>query len=317
MSRGKRTQAPRLQVHLLREGIQESQHQVEAVVCDNRNRLLLLAGNAQGSTFIRSALKPFQALAVTSSGTLERYGLTEKDLAVICSSHSGSITQARQVFNILWRAEVSPLALQCPIPEGKTSPLEYNCSGKHAGMLAVCRQNNWSLNDYLNRSHPVQQLILRKVAELLAIPGEELIQARDDCGAPIYSMQLQQMAYLYAHLASGSDLGLERIVRAMVSYPEMVAGEGSFDTELMRLSEGTIISKSGAEGVQCLGRVGEGMGMAIKVIDGARRAKYAAAIHLLKQLGWISPTIAEAMSEKFMKLSPHKRLDVAGELVMV
>ncbi len=317
MSRGKRTQAPRLQVHLLREGIQESQHQVEAVVCDNRNRLLLLAGNAQGSTFIRSALKPFQALAVTSSGTLERYGLTEKDLAVICSSHSGSITQARQVFNILWRAEVSPLALQCPIPEDKTSPLEYNCSGKHAGMLAVCRQNNWSLNDYLNRSHPVQQLILRKVAELLAIPGEELIQARDDCGAPIYSMQLQQMAYLYAHLASGSDLGLERIVRAMVSYPEMVAGEGSFDTELMRLSEGTIISKSGAEGVQCLGRVGEGMGMAIKVIDGARRAKYAAAIHLLKQLGWISPTIAEAMSEKFMKLSPHKRLDVAGELVMV
>ena len=317
MSRGKRTQASTLQVNLLREGIQESQHQVEAVVCDDRNRLLLLAGNAQRSTFIRSALKPFQALCVTSSGVLERYKLTEKDLAIICSSHQGSITQARQAFNILWRAEISPLALQCPIPEGKTSPLEYNCSGKHAGMLATCKQNNWSLNDYLNRSHPVQQLILRKVAEFLAIPGAELIQARDDCGAPTYSMQLQQMAYLYAHLASGSDLGLERIVRAMTSYPEMVAGEGAFDTELMRLTDGTIISKSGAEGIQCLGRVGEGMGMAIKVIDGARRAKYAVAIHLLKQLAWISPTIAETLADKFINLSSQKRLDIAGELTMV
>lgn len=317
MSRGKRTQASTLQVNLLREGIQESQHQVEAVVCDDRNRLLLLAGNAQRSTFIRSALKPFQALCVTSSGVLERYKLTEKDLAIICSSHQGSITQARQAFNILWRAEISPLALQCPIPEGKTSPLEYNCSGKHAGMLAACKQNNWSLNDYLNRSHPVQQLILRKVAEFLAIPGAELIQARDDCGAPTYSMQLQQMAYLYAHLASGSDLGLERIVRAMTSYPEMVAGEGAFDTELMRLTDGTIISKSGAEGIQCLGRVGEGMGMAIKVIDGARRAKYAVAIHLLKQLAWISPTIAETLADKFINLSSQKRLDIAGELTMV
>lgn len=317
MSRGKRTQAPKLQVHLLREGIQESKHQVEAVVCDNRNRLLLLAGDSQGATFIRSALKPFQALAVTSSGTLERYKLTEKDLAIICSSHSGTIAQARQVFGILWRSEISPQALQCPIPEGKTSPLEYNCSGKHAGMLAVCKQNNWSLNDYFNRAHPVQQLILRNVAELLAIPGEELIQARDDCGVPTYSMQLQQMAYLYAHLASGSNLGLERIVRAMTSYPDMVAGEGAFDTELMRLTQGAIISKSGAEGIQCIGRVGEGMGMAIKATDGSRRAKYATAIHLLKQLGWISPTIAENLAEKFMTLSVHKRLDVVGELTMV
>lgn len=317
MTRGKRTHAPKLEVYLLREGIRESVHQVEAVVSDNRNRLLLLAGNAQTATFIRSALKPFQALAVTSTGILERYDLTEKDLAIICSSHSGSIEQARQVFNILWRAEVDPTALKCPIPEGKQSPLQYNCSGKHAGMLAVCQQRNWSLNNYLDRSHPVQQLILNQVAELLSMPGDELIEARDDCGAPTYSMQLQQMAYLYAQLASGNSLSLERIVRAMTNYPQMVGGQDNFDTELMLLTNGSIVSKSGAEGIQCIGHVGESMAIAIKVADGAKRAKYAVAIHLLKQMGWISPTIAEKLAEKFMKLSEHKRLEVVGELAMV
>lgn len=317
MTRGKRTHAPKLEVYLLREGIRESVHQVEAVVSDNRNRLLLLAGNSQTATFIRSALKPFQALAVTSTGILERYDLTEKDLAIICSSHSGSIEQARQVFNILWRAEIDPTALKCPIPEGKQSPLQHNCSGKHAGMLAVCQQRNWSLNNYLDRSHPVQQLILHQVAELLSMPGDELIEARDDCGAPTYSMQLQQMAYLYAQLASGNSFCLERIVRAMTNYPQMVGGQDNFDTELMLLTNGSIVSKSGAEGIQCIGHVGESMGIAIKVADGAKRAKYAVAIHLLKQLGWISPTIAEKLAEKFMKLSEHKRLEVVGELAMV
>ena len=317
MTRGKRTHTPRLEVHLLREGINESIHQVEAAVCDNRNRLMLLAGNSQTSTFMRSALKPFQALAVTSTGVLERYDLKEKDLAIICSSHRGTIEQARQVFHILWRAEIAPTALQCPIPEHKQSPLQHNCSGKHAGMLAVAQQRNWALNTYFHRSHPVQQLILNKVAELLSMPGEELIQARDDCGVPTYSMQLRQMAYLYAQLASGNSLDLERIVRAMTNYPQMVAGKDYFDTELMLLTEGSVVSKSGAEGIQCIGRVGEGMGLAIKVVDGAKRAKYAVAIHLLKQMGWITPSIAENLADKFMKISDHKRLEIVGELAMI
>ena len=317
MTRGKRTHTPKLEVHLLREGIKESVHNVEAVVCDDRNRVMLLAGNSQTSTFIRSALKPFQALAITSSGILERYDLTDKDLAIICSSHSGTVEQARRVFNVLWRAEIDATALQCPIPQGKQSALQHNCSGKHAGMLAICKQRNWSLNNYLHRSHPVQQLILDKIAELLSMPGAELIQARDDCGAPTYSMQLQQIAYLYAQLASGNSLALERIVRAMTKYPRMVAGKGAFDTELMMLTEGTIVSKSGAEGIQCIGRVGENAGLAIKVADGAKRAKYAVAIHLLKQMGWISPNIAENLAEKFMKIGEHKRLEVSGELAMV
>lgn len=317
MTRGQRTQTPKLEIHLLREGIVESVHQIEATVCDARGRVLLVAGDCETSTFIRSALKPFQALAVTTTGTLERYGLTDKDLAIICSSHQGKIEQSRQVFNILWRADLDASLLQCPIPEGKSSALQHNCSGKHAGMLAVCHQLNWPVNNYLKLSSPIQQLILNKLAELLGMPGAELIAAKDDCGAPTYSMQLRQMACLYAKLASGASLDLERIVRAMTYHPDMIAGEGAFDTELMRLSQGELVSKSGAEGIQCVGRVGEGMGLAIKVADGSKRAKYAIAIHLLKQMGWITPTVAENLAEKFMQLSKYKRLTVSGEISMV
>lgn len=316
MTRGKRTTPP-IEVHLLREGIVESVHQVEAIVCDRRGRSLLVAGNSQTSAFIRSALKPFQALAVTTTGTLKEYGLTDRDLAIICSSHQGSIKQSRQVFNVLWRADVEPSALQCPIPPDKTSRLQYNCSGKHAGMLAVCKKRNWEISSYLRPSHPVQKLILSQISELLGMPGAELIAAHDDCGAPTYSMQLQQMAYLYAQLAAGNNLDLERIVRAMVYHPRAIAGDGAFDTELMRLSEGEIVSKSGAEGIQCIGRIGEGMGLAIKVRDGSKRAKYATAIHLLKQMGWISPSISEMLAETFLQLSKYKRLETVGELSLL
>ena len=317
MTRGKRNQAAELEVRLLREGIVESKHHVHATVCDNRGRVLSVAGNAETATFVRSALKPFQALGITTTGTLERYDLSDRDLAIICSYHRGTVEQVRQAFNILWRADVDPSDLQCPIPEGKRSPLEYNCSGKHAAMLAICRQRNWSIHNYLQRNHPVQQLILSKVAEMLRMPAEEFICAHDDCGAPTYFMQLGQIATLYAQLASGSSLDMERILRAMTYHPVMVAGDGEFDTEMMRLTKGELVSKAGAEGIQCIGRVGEGMGLAIKVIDGAKRAKYAVAIHLLQQMGWISPTVAESLAETFMELGKFKRLEVMGELSML
>ncbi|MGB3403861.1 MAG: asparaginase [Microcoleaceae cyanobacterium] len=317
MTRAKRTQAAELTVRLLREGITEATHHVQATVYDHRGRVLSVAGNSETTTFVRSALKPFQALAVAKTGTLEQYDLTDLDLAIICSSHQGKIEQARQAFNILWRCDVSPTQLQCPIPTGKKSPLQHGCSGKHAGMLAVCQQRHWPLESYLQRKHPVQQLILSIVADLLKIPADEFIGARDDCGAPTYYMELGQMAWLYAHLASGNSLDMERIVRAMTHHPEMVAGENHFDTEIMRLSEGKLVSKSGAEGIQCIGLVGEGMGLAIKVLDGAKRAKYAVAIHLLKQMGWISPTLAETLAEQYISLGEIKRLDVVGELSMV
>lgn len=102
----------------------------------------------------------------------------------------------------------------------------------------------------------------------------------------------------------------------MTHHPEMVAGQGCFDTELMRATQGDLVSKSGAEGIQCIGRVGEGMGLAIKVQDGAARAKYALALHLLQRMDWIQPAAAEMLGERFLSIGPYTRLEVEGELRM-
>jgi L-asparaginase len=305
-----------LTVQLLREGIVESVHTAQAVVADIKGRILSVAGDAQTATFARSALKPFQAIAVSITGTLERFNLSDVDLAIVCGSHQGTIQQTRQVFNILWRCDVEPSALQCPIPPGGKSALQYNCSGKHAGMIAVCQQQGWQISSYMDRHHPIQQMILEKMAELLQMPSAEFISVHDDCGVPTYLLEIGQMAHLYAQLAAHNQLHLERIARAMVHHPEMIAGEGEFDTELMRLSQGELVSKSGAEGVQCVGRIGEGLGLSIKVMDGAKRAKHAVAIHLLRQLGWISPSVAESLAESFTVLGKYNRLEVLGELSM-
>ncbi|MGD1952310.1 MAG: asparaginase [Leptolyngbyaceae cyanobacterium] len=314
MPRPSRISTAPLAVQLLREGIVESVHHVHAVVADSRARVLSVAGDADNASFIRSALKPFQAMAVTSTGTLDNFGLSDKDLAIMCGSHHGLTNQARQVFGILWRADLEPTCLQCPTPAGRKSPLEHNCSGKHAGMLAVCKHQSWELSTYLQRNHPLQKMILNRFASLLSMPADEFIGAHDDCGAPTYFMQLRQMATLYAKLASGENLEMERVVRAMAHHPEMVAGPQGFDTQLMHLTRGKILSKSGAEGIQCISRVGEGLGLALKVVDGSKRAKYAAAIHVLRQLGWISPDIADTLAETYLNLSNYKRLDMVGEV---
>ncbi|MEO0827995.1 MAG: asparaginase, partial [Cyanobacteria bacterium J06642_9] len=153
MTKAKRTQTD-IRIQLLREGVVESTHHAEAVICDSRGRVLSVAGNPETGTFMRSALKPFQALAIIATGTLERFDLDDRDLAIICSSHRGNMEQVRQVFHILWRADIEPEMLQCPAAGDKQSALQHNCSGKHAGMLAACRQQNWPLGTYLERSHP-------------------------------------------------------------------------------------------------------------------------------------------------------------------
>jgi L-asparaginase len=312
-----RYQSTELEVQLLREGILESAHTAHAVVCDSRGRMLSVAGNGEIAAFIRSSLKPFQALAVTASGTLERYGLDDRDLAIMCASHQGSLEHVRQAFHILWKAELEPTQLQCPTPVGGKSPLEHNCSGKHAGMLALCQQRNWPLTSYLHRNHPLQLLILNTISDLLGMPADEFISAHDDCGAPTYLMPLHQMASLFAKLTAGENLQMERVVRAMTHHPDLVSGPDGFDTELMRLTEGGLVSKSGAEGIQCIGRIGQGLGLAIKVRDGAKRAKYAVAVHLLKRLGWLMPEVSEELADKYLVLDSYKRLDVQGDLDLI
>jgi L-asparaginase len=305
---------PPLEVRLLREGIPESRHRVHAVVCDQRGRVLMRAGDPQQLSFVRSALKPFQATVFVGCGAADAGQTGERGLAIACASHAGTPAHAREAFKILWEADLETEQLQCPVPAGASSPLEHNCSGKHAAFLAACRRMGWSTENYLQNEHPVQQEVRKRVAELLGMPPAELLAARDDCGAPTLRLQLSQMALLFAHLGASQQPDLERLSRAMLAHPELVAGEGRFDTELMRLGHGQVLSKGGAEGIQCLSRVGEGLGVAIKVEDGSHRAKHAVALHLLEQLDWLTPMSLEELRGRFLAPAPHLRLEVSGEL---
>jgi L-asparaginase len=314
LSGASRSAVPPLEVRLLRDGIAESHHRVHAVVCDGRGRVLMRAGDPQQLSFVRSALKPFQATVFVASGAADACNCGERGLAIACASHAGTAAHAREAFRLLWGAELEPEQLQCPVPAGGSSALEHNCSGKHAAFLASCRRLGWSTENYLQPEHPLQQEVLKRVAELLALPAAELLVARDDCGAPTLQLQLAQMALLYAHLGSGAQPDLERLMRAMLAHPELVAGEGRFDTELMRLAHGQVLSKGGAEGIQCLSRVGEGLGVAIKVEDGSARAKHAVALHLLEQLDWLTPITLEDLRRQFLHPAAHLRLEVIGQL---
>jgi L-asparaginase len=309
-----RAAAPVLEVLLMRQGIAESRHRVHAVVCDHRGRILMKAGDPQQLSFVRSALKPFQATVFVASGTADQLGCGDRGLAITCASHTGTPAHAREAFRLLWGADIEVDQLHCPVPEGGSSPLEHNCSGKHAAFLATCRRLGWSTDGYLQPEHPLQQEIVKRVAELLGLPAAELISARDDCGAPTLQLQLSQMALLFAHLGAGEQADLERLSRAMLTNPELVAGEGRFDTELMRRGHGQVLSKGGAEGIQCLSRVGEGLGVAIKVEDGSSRAKHAVALQLMEQLDWLTPGTLEELRGQFMVPAEHLRLEVKGEL---
>ena len=292
----------------------ESKHIVHAVISDEKGRVLLYAGNFGLETFMRSSLKPFQAIPFITSGTTETFNISDCGVAISCGSHSGTTKHAREAFKILWSASVDVDFLKCPIPEGSKSRLNHNCSGKHAAFLATCKKMNWPLENYLEKNHPIQKEIMRRVAEFLSIPSDELICAKDDCGAPILHLRLAQMAYLYAQLANSQNPELEKINRAMISHPILIAGENKFDTELMNRSHGQIISKGGAEGIQCISRLREGIGLAIKAEDGSKRAKHAVALHILKELDWITPTaLGEVKSMTSQQRSPIE-IEVVGEL---
>ena len=292
----------------------ESIHRAHASICDTKGRTLMKAGSSDYETFIRSALKPFQALPFLTSGASEKYKFDNKTLALACGSHCGSAEHARTAFKLLWNADIDIKELKCPIPQNKESNLQHNCSGKHSAFLATCKKMNWDLKNYLMGHHPLQKEIFRRVSELLKIPAEELIAERDDCGAPTLLLRLSQMAILYAHLSRSDQPEFEKITRAMTHHPELVAGKGYFDTELIRRGHDQIISKGGSEGIQCIGLLGEGIGLSIKVEDGSKRAKHAVAIHLLRQLEWITPSALEELDEIILQKKPGIYLEVIGEL---
>ena len=303
---------PPLEAILMRGSNIESIHKVHAVISDKKGRVLMCAGNPEYKTFIRSALKPFQAIPFVSSGAASKINNASKSIALACGSHSGSKHHSREAFKILWEYDIDIKNLKCP--KHKTSQLEHNCSGKHAAFLATCKKLNWPLESYLKGNHPLQKEIFRIVSELLEIPISEINAERDDCGAPTLYLKLIEISKLYSLLSSSENAELEQICRAITANPIMISDNNKFDTEIIKASHGHVIGKGGAEGVQCLCKVNEGIGLALKVEDGSKRAKHAVSLHLLKQLEWISELRIQDIEDKVFNFSQGVRIEVKGQL---
>ena len=303
---------PPLRASLIRGSNIESIHKIHAVISDKKGRVLMCAGNPEYKTFIRSALKPFQTMPFISSGASSIINNPSKSIALACGSHSGSKIHSREAFKILWEYDIDINNLKCP--KLQSSPLEHNCSGKHAAFLATCKKMDWPLESYLKGNHPLQVEIFRIVSELLEIPQSEINAERDDCGAPTLYLKLIEMSKLSSLLSSSEYAELEQISRAMTTNPIMISDNNNFDTEVIKASHGQVISKGGAEGIQCLCKVNEGIGLALKVEDGSKRAKHAVGLHLLKQLEWISDLRIQDLQEKVLNFSEGVRIEVEGQL---
>ncbi len=303
---------PPLEATLIRGSNIESVHKIHAVITDKKGRVLMCAGNPEYRSFIRSALKPFQAIPFVSSGAAAKINNSSKSIALSCGSHSGSTLHAREAFKILWEHDIDVKNLKCP--KIKTSPLKHNCSGKHSAFLATCKKLNWPLDTYLKGDHPLQIEIFRIVSELLNIPMTDINAERDDCGAPTLYLKLLEMSKLYSLLSSSDNAELEQISRAMTTNPIMISDNNKFDTEIIKASHGQVIGKGGAEGIQCMCKINEGMGVALKVEDGSRRAKHAVSLHLLKQLEWISDLRIQDIEDKVFNFSEGVRIEVKGQL---
>ena len=258
-------------------------------------------GDPDEPVWVRSSAKPFQALPLVASGAADALGLTGEELAVVCGSHGGEEPHLTAVRSILRKAEMPEGALQSgahpPLNVaaagalarlGETPrPIHGNCSGKHAGMLALCAYRGWETASYRDPDHPAQREILDAVRGMCGLGDEEILLGGDGCGAPAFALPLRSLATGFARLSAGGSPGpfgeaAARVRRAMREHPFMVAGTGRFDTRLMPRSEA--VSKSGAEGVFAAG-LPDGTGLAIKVSDGAGRAVEPAALSLLRRLG--------------------------------
>ena len=167
---------PPIEVILMRGSNLESIHKVHAVICDKKGRVLMCSGNPEYKSFIRSALKPFQAIPYVSSGASSQINDPSKSIALSCGSHSGSILHTREAFKILWEYDIDINHLKCPLKN--TSKLEHNCSGKHAAFLATCKKLDWPIGTYLKGDHTLQLEIFRVIAELLEIPTEDIYPER-------------------------------------------------------------------------------------------------------------------------------------------
>lgn len=259
-------------VEVVRCDVVEATHRVHAVAVSD-GKVVASAGDPELATLFRSSAKPIQALPLVRSGT----DLGDAEIAIACASHLHRPDQLEPVRRLLTAAGATEDDLECgPEP----TRLEHNCSGKHAGMLLLCRLNGWPSEGYRLPSHPCQQVMLAEVATAAGVAPEAMPTAIDGCGVVTFGLALERMAHAFSRIEALD--GGRRVADAMRSRPELVRGYGAPDTELMRLGAGWI-AKGGAEGLLCAAR--DGLGIALKVEDGAQRPLGPALAVFLGELG--------------------------------
>jgi L-asparaginase II len=318
-------------VRVTRGELVESEHDVAACVADARGEVVFASGDIERPVYLRSAAKPFIAAAIVASGAADRFALTDRELAVIAASHNGEPAHVEAVCGILAKIGAAASDLRCgahaPAYEPAAaalaargeapSALHNNCSGKHAGILALCTHLGFDRTTYPAATHPAQRAILALCARLAGVPVESLALGVDGCGIPVYATSLRRAAQSFARFATleevdGADApALARVRVAMAAQPYFVAGTGRFDTALGEATHGRVIGKAGAEGVHADALPREGLGVALKVADGARRAAAPATIAILRGMGALDPGEIIALEEH---ARPHV-FNVAGERV--
>jgi L-asparaginase II len=324
-------------VAVRRGGLAESLHHGAVAVVDAAGAALASCGDPETPVFLRSAAKPAQVLPLLREGGAERFGLDDAALAVMIGSHNGEAIHVEAVRGILRAIGLDEGALQCgvhpPFHRGtarglrerglEPTMLHNNCSGKHAGMLALAVHLKSDVASYLEAGHPVQRRIRAAVESLCGLGPDAARTAVDGCSAPTFAVPLRAAALLYARLVEPDRAppslaaAARRAAQAMRLRPDLVAGEDRFCTVLMRLGSAGLIAKIGAEGIFGLAfeRDGRGVGIALKIADGdGERARYTAVLEVLRQLEVLDAAAADRLAARFVEpIRSHRGL-VVGEV---
>lgn len=317
-------------IEVVRGGQVESRHPVHVAVVDARGGLVAWNGDPEAVTFYRSAAKPIQALPLVEEGVVDRFGLTSEELALCCASHEGEDAHVAGARSILAKAGLDEELLACgphpPFSEEAARALvergerpgrvHNNCSGKHAGMLALAVAMGWDPIGYHRAGHPVQERMRREVSRWSGVPEPDIGEAVDGCGVMCFSVPLRAMARSFARFAAAADEGQTpaRIVSAMTGHPFMVGGTGRACTMVMERSRDAAFVKLGAEGVYGAGLPSRGLGVAIKVADGARRAVEVALVRVLEILGVLDAEDLDALDRFRRPTVRNTRGEAVGEI---
>ncbi len=260
-------------VEVTRGPVVEARHVVHAVAIRD-GKLELALGDPGLVTFLRSSAKPLQALPTVRA----RPDLDDEEIALMCASHLAAPEQLAVVRRLLAAAPAREDELECGIDDSR---IEHNCSGKHAGLLALCRARGWPSDGYRLAGHPCQEAMLAELAAAAGLDPAAIPTAIDGCGVPTFGLTLERAATAFGRLPRLD--GGERVVRAMRANPDLLRGPVALDVQLIRSLDGWF-AKGGAEGLLCAASV-DGLVLALKVMDGSFRALAPALTHVLGRLG--------------------------------